>query len=230
VEGTQSKTPVLGHQISDSLFGERQRGQIGRVGSGVLSNKRPRYGWEILSQFDPATIVFLHRFRNLESLFLTHWNSRWFTTEQLFPCFLQFGETVIDLRLEDAEASSESLIYLTSMFPRFRVLQISISTYCNEWTRGMNSKEEFPTSGSFQGRLYLYELSEQHDFFIFLPSTSPEFDTIYIDGYEIGDGMGKLLESSAAALGSELVYTFAGTVWEVGSRASGASICTDFAL
>jgi len=44
-------------------------------------------GWEILSQFDPVTIAFLHRFRNLESLFLTHWNSRWFNTEQLSPLF-----------------------------------------------------------------------------------------------------------------------------------------------
>lgn len=77
--------------------------------------------WEIFSHSDPVTIAFLRRFCNLESLFLTNWYSRWLSTEQLSTCFRHFGKTVADLRLE-GKASSESLIYLTSIFPLLRVL------------------------------------------------------------------------------------------------------------
>lgn len=91
------------------------------------------------------------------------------------------------------------MIHLTSIFPGLRFLGISIITVCGE-TRGIASGEELPTAGNFQGYLCL---SEQHEgFLVLLPSTSPRFNAIYIDSCEIGDGVGKLLDSSIPSLGS----------------------------
>ena len=162
--------------------------------------------WGILDQVEPVMVACLRRFRNLESLSLTYWYSKWLRTEQLSTCFRHFGETVIDLRLE-GKASSRSLIYLTSMFPQLRVLQISIDPARVGETRGIMSKEELPVLGNFQRYLFLSWLSEQHnDFLISLSSTSPKFNKICIDSCETGDGVGKLLESCAATLESLDIY------------------------
>ena len=160
--------------------------------------------WEILFQFDSVAITSISRFRSLESLSLTGWHFRWLSADQLSTCFSHLGETLIRLKL-DGMASSESLIYLTSMFPGLRVLEISIAAVRDE--AGTISKEELPTTGNFQGYLYLWGLSKEHnDFLAFLSSTSPRFEMISIDDCDTGDGMGRLLSSSATSLESLDLY------------------------
>lgn len=160
--------------------------------------------WEVLFQFDSVAIASIRCFRNLESLSLTGWHFRWLSAEQLSTCFSHLGETLVHFKL-DGMASSESLIYLTSMFPRLCTLGISIAAVHNE--AGTIAKEELPTTGSFQGYLHLWGLSKEHnDFLAFLSSTSPRFETIRIDDCETGDGVGKLLCSSAASLESLDLY------------------------
>jgi len=101
------------------------------------------------------------------------------------------------------EASAESLIFFTSIFPRLQYLQVFHIADLGEEMRGIISKEELPTTGSFQGYLFLWGLSEQHhDFLVFLASTSPKFKTICIHNCESGDVLGELLDSSAATLES----------------------------
>jgi len=88
------------------------------------------------------------------------------------------------------------------MFPRLRILEISIAAVHAEETKRI-TREELPTTGNFQGYLHLWGLSEAHnDFIAFLSSTSPRFKTICIDGCETGKEMWKLLNSSAASLES----------------------------
>ena len=88
------------------------------------------------------------------------------------------------------------------MFPRLSALEIGIKRILSEGT-GTISRKELPTTGSFRGYLYLWALSKEHNnFLVFLSSTSPRFDTICIDNCEIGDGVVKLLNSSAASLES----------------------------
>jgi hypothetical protein len=161
--------------------------------------------WEALSQDDSAPAAFLRRFRNLESLSLANLYLTGFSPEQLSACFGHFGETVTHLELE-GEASSDTLIHLASMFPRLDVLYISITRVHTERGRSI-SREELPTTGSFQGYLYLYTLSEEHNNFLsFLSSASPRFDTIRVADSNTGDGVGKLLNSSATSL--ELLELF----------------------
>ena len=158
--------------------------------------------WEALFQYDPVPAVLLCSFRNLESLSLASWYLTGYSPEQLSTCFGHLGETVTQLKLE-GEASSNSLIYVTSMFPRLSVLEITIEIHAPRGGRNI-PKEELPTTGSFQGYLSLWALSGEHnDFLVFLSSTSPRFDTISIDECAIhGDRMVKLLNSSAASLES----------------------------
>jgi len=156
--------------------------------------------WEIFSRFDLVKAAFLRCFRNLETLSLNTRDSWRFDAEQLSTYFRHFGETVTDLTLGGV-ANSTLLIFLTSMFPRLRALQINATPGDGGGTRGLISKEELPATGSFQGYLSLLGLSEDHnDFLLFLASTPPKFDTICIDNCEPGDGVGKLLDSSAATL------------------------------
>lgn len=156
--------------------------------------------WEIICQFDPVAIASLRCFRNLESLSLTGWHFIWLNPEQLSTCFSHFGETLTHLKL-DGTASSRTLIHLTSMLPRLHVLEISIAAVHNEI--GTIAEEELPATGSFQGCLYLWGLSKEHnDFLTFISSTSPKFETISVDNCETGDGVGKLLNSSATSLES----------------------------
>jgi len=163
--------------------------------------------WERLYQFDPTAKAFLLCFRNLESLSLTDWYLKWFSAEQLSSCFAHFGETVTHLKFL-GKASAESLIYLTSMFPQLLVLEISLPVIRDEETRGVISREELPTAGSFQGYLYLSGIFEQHnDFLDFLSSTSPKFGAICVNSSETGDVMTKLFNSSAASLESLELYT-----------------------
>jgi hypothetical protein len=123
--------------------------------------------WEAHPQFDPTAITSLRCFRDLESLSLTDWHLGELSPEQLSSCFRHFGETVVHFKLEGT-ASSEPLICLTSMFPRLRVLEISIKA----GGTGRLFGEELPTTGSFQGYLYLWQLSEErHDLLVFLSST-----------------------------------------------------------
>ena len=155
--------------------------------------------WEALSQYDPAPAAFLRCFRNLEALSLADWYLTGFSPEQLSACFGHFGETVTHLELE-GEASSDSLIYLTSMFPRLDVLKITITRVRAEGGRSI-SQEELPTTGSFRGYLHLRALSKGHNNFLaFLSSTSPRFDTIRLIDCNTGDGVGRLLNSSATSL------------------------------
>ena len=157
--------------------------------------------WEALFQYDPVPAVLLCSFRNLEYLSLASWYLTGFSPEQLSTCFGHLGETVTQLKLE-GEASSNTLIYVTSMFPRLSVLEITIEIHAPRGGRNI-SKEELPTIGSFQGSLNLWGLSEEHENFLaFLSSTSPRFNTICIDYCSIGDGVGMLLNSSAASLES----------------------------
>jgi hypothetical protein len=156
--------------------------------------------WEAPSQYDPTPTAFLRRFRNLESLFLANLFLTRFSSEQLSACFSHFGETVTHLELK-GEANSDALIYLTSMFPRLAVLYISITRV--RTGGGRSTSRELPTTGSFQGYLYIYNLSEEHNNFLsFLSSTSPRFDTIRVAEIDLGDGVGKLLNSSATSLES----------------------------
>ena len=158
-------------------------------------------GCKIFSQFGPVVMAFLRRFRNLETLSIINWDLRGLSTEALSTRFHHFGETVTHLKLE-VKATSESLIRLTSMFPRLSVLEISIRKEKDE-IEGIISKEELPTTGSFQGSLFLWAFSEKHnDFLVFLSSTSPRFDAIYMDGCKTVNGVWKLLNSSAATLKS----------------------------
>ena len=162
--------------------------------------------WMALLQFEPTTIAFFSGFRNLEFLSLTNWYLGRFSAEQLSNYFGHLGKTVSHLKLE-GNASSESLIYLTSMLPRLLLLEISITPCLDGEAGGTISREELPTMGSFQGCLYLWGLSkQQNDFLVFLSSASPTFDTICIDSCETGDGVGKLLGSSAASLESLELY------------------------
>ena len=161
--------------------------------------------WATLSQLHPTAMALLRCFRNLDTLSLIGWSFRWLSAEQLSTCLGHLGETVIHLKLE-GKASSGSLIYLTSMFPRLSVLDISITAVRDEETRGIISREQLPTAGSFQGYLYLWGLSDHDDFLAFLSSTSPKFDSICIDSCRTGDGVGKLLGSSAASLESLELY------------------------
>jgi hypothetical protein len=160
---------------------------------------------EAFSQYDPAQAASFRCFRNLESLSLTDWDLTGYSPEQLSTCFGHLGETVIQLKFA-GKASSDSLIYLTSMFPRLNALEIAITSVHTEGGRTI-SREELPTIGSFQGSLNLWGLSEEHDnFLVFLSSTSPRFDTVCIDYCNIGDGVGMLLNSSAASLESLELY------------------------
>jgi hypothetical protein len=106
----------------------------------------------------PVVATLLRYFRNLESLFLNGWYLTRRNPEQLSAYFCHFGETVTYLKLE-GEASSDSLIYLASMFPRLSALEIGITRVLPEWT-GTISRKELPTTGSFQGCLYLWGLSK----------------------------------------------------------------------
>ena len=158
--------------------------------------------WQAFSRFDFVTTAFLRCFRNLETLSLTEWDSWRHTTDQFSTCFGHFGETVTDLKL-GGDASSESLIFLTSMFPRLDALWVLTDFYWGEEPTEIIPKEEFPTTGSFQGYLYLSGLSEHHNNFLaFLASTSPRFDTICTYNCEPGDGVENLLNSSATTLES----------------------------
>jgi len=169
--------------------------------------------WEIFSRFDSVTTAFLRCFRTLDTLSLTGWDSRLLNAEQLSTYFRHFGETVTSLIL-GGEASAESLIFLTSMFPRLRSLQIFIAARVDGETRGIISNEELPTTGSFQGSLFLWGLSEQHrDFLAFLASTSPKFKMIYINNCESGDGLGELFDSSAATLESLSLHPYRPGAW-----------------
>lgn len=160
-----------------------------------------------LSQFNPAIIAFLRRFRNLKSLSLSNWRLRQLDARLVSTCLSHLGETVIHLSLE-GEASSESLIYLASKFPRLGVLDISITADCDEEPGDVVSEEELPIVGSFQGHLNLWGLTKQHNaFLIYLSSTSPKFDTIYIHTCSVGGGLGKLLDSSAPSLESLELHT-----------------------
>ena len=162
--------------------------------------------WEVFSRFDLVTAAFLRCFRNLETLSLTEWDSWRFTAEQLSTCFSHFGETVIDLKLEGA-ASSESLIVITSMFPRLLALQIYTTRGGGEEARGIISEEELPTTGCFEGYLYLWGLSKHHHYFLdFLASTTLGLETIRIDNCEPGDEMGWLIDSSTASLESLVLH------------------------
>lgn len=160
--------------------------------------------WEVHSQFDPMAISSLRCFRNLETLSLSGWHFQWAGPKQLSTCFGHLGETLIHLKL-DGTANSDLLIYLTSMFPRLYVLEISIPGLRDEARR--ISTEDLPTTGSFQGYLHLWGLSKTHnDFLAFLSSTSPRFDSICADNCDAGDGLGKLLNSTAASLESLELY------------------------
>ena len=112
-----------------------------------------------LSLFDPATAAFLRYFRNLESLSLTHWCLGRLSARQLSAYLGHFGKTLTHLELM-GEASSESLIYLTSMLTRLRFLEILIIMDCDKEPRGLISREELPTVGSFQGYICLSRLTK----------------------------------------------------------------------
>ena len=156
---------------------------------------------EAFPQYDPAQAALFRYFHNLESLSLTDWDLTGYSPEQLSTCFGHLGETVIQLELA-GRASSDSLICLTSMFPRLKGLEIAITSVHTEGG-GTISREKLTTIGSFQGSLNLWGLSEEHENFLaFLSSTSPRFNTICIDYCSIGDGVGMLLNSSAASLES----------------------------
>ena len=166
--------------------------------------------WEVYSQFDRLAMLSLRCFRNLETLTLSGWYFKWHNAKQLKNCFGHLGETLIHLKVEGT-ASSEALIYLTSMLPRLIVLEISI-TAVSGVVRTI-SREELPTTGSFQGYLHLWGLSEAHnDFLIFISSTSPRFATICIDDCDTGGGTGELVKSSAASLESLELYVDSGNV------------------
>ena len=155
-----------------------------------------------LSQFNPAIIAFLRCFRNLKSLSFSNWRLRQLDPRLVSTCLSHLGETVVHLRLEGG-VSTGSLIYLASTFPRLRVLKIFITTDCDEEPGDIVSEEELPIVGCFQGCLSLFGLTEQHNaFLLFLSSTSPKFDKIYIHTCSVGDGLGKLLDSSAPSLES----------------------------
>jgi len=153
---------------------------------------------ETLSRLDPVTVKLLRCFEKLDRLSLTEWDSERLGAQQLSTCFRHFGNTVIDLTVEGG-MNAESLIFLTSMFPRLHGLQITV---IEEETTGIISKEELPETGCFQGSLYLSGLPDHHDFLVFLASSSPKFNTICVDKCELGDGVGELLDSSAATLES----------------------------
>lgn len=160
--------------------------------------------WEIYSQFDSLSMATLHCFRNLESLTLTGWYFKWYNAKQLKNCFSHLGKTLIHLKVEGT-ASSEALIHLTSMLPRLIVIDLSITAVPGEG--GPISREELPTTGSFQGYLRLWGLSEVHkDFLTFISSTSPRFNSIRIDDCDTGGATGKLVESSAVSLESLELY------------------------
>jgi len=160
--------------------------------------------WEVYSQFDQLAMMSLRCFRSLETLTLTGWYFKWHNARQLKNCFGHLHETLIHLKV-DGTASSEALICLTSMLPRLIVLEISITAVPGG--ASTISREELPTTGSFQGYLHLWGLSEAHnDFLAFVSSTSPRFSTICIDDCNTGGGTGKLVESSAASLESLELY------------------------
>jgi len=160
--------------------------------------------WEVYSQFDHSAMFTLRCFRNLETLTLSGWYFKWHSAKQLKMCFGHLGETLIHLKVEGT-ANSEALIHLTSMLPRLIVLEISITAVGGG--AGAISKEELPTTGSFQGYLHLWGLSEAHnDFLTFISSTSPRFSTICVDDCDTGGGTGKLVKSSAASLESLELY------------------------
>jgi len=166
--------------------------------------------WEIYSQFDGLAMASLRCFRNLESLTLAGWYFRWHNARQLKNCFSHLGETLIHLKVEGT-ASSEALIHLTSMLPRLIIIELSITTVPGEG--GPISREELPTTGSFQGYLHLWGLSEVHnDFLSFVSSTSPRFDSICIDDCDTGGGTAKLVKSSAASLESLELYIDSGDI------------------
>jgi len=154
---------------------------------------------ETLSRLDPVTIKLLRCFKQLESLSLTAWDSGEFGAEQLFACFRHFCKTVIDLAVE-GEMNAESLIFLTSMFPRLHGLQITV--FDEETAAWIISQGDLPAMGRFQGSLYLSGLHDHHDFLVFLASTSLKFRTIYIHNCDSGDEVGELPDSSAATLES----------------------------
>ena len=161
--------------------------------------------WEVLFQFDPVAKASLRCFRNLESLSLSGWYFKFLSADQLSASFSHLGETLTQLKLGGV-ASSESLIHLTLMFPRLRVLEISISGVIRQETRRI-PVDQLPTTRCFQGYLHLCGLSEAHDAFLaFISSTSPRFESICIDDCETGNEMWELLNSSAASLESLQLY------------------------
>jgi len=146
--------------------------------------------WEICSQLDPMAVVSLRCFRNLESLTLTGWHFKWLNgPKQLAVCFSHLGRTLIHLTVEGT-ADSKSLIYLTSMFPRLRTLDISTSIPPAHDGTGGISKEGLPKTARFQGCLHLRGFHKEHEGFLaFVSSTSPRFDTIRLENCETGDGI-----------------------------------------